>query len=278
MKTSKVAWSFPIAPHNDPCLKNNRNLITTLIPNCTIAIVCANFNSNITHNLLKGAQALASIFGIKTEVYHVPGAVELTYMTKRLLLRLQSESPSNPHAMKDISEYSLQGIVVLGAVVRGESAHFEYVCQSVTHGITECNLLGIIPVIFGVLTTDSLEQAESRSTITNINEGLYTFDSSSAKKFNKSKKSNKNRDAKETKEDNNDDMLEGIERAFMDQNGSYMKNNGFSATLSLVNMIIQDLLLVSGLHEGTRKDVSKSIRTEGTRTQEQMEILGTFVQ
>ena len=54
-------------------------------------------------------------------------------------------------------------IVVIGSVIRGETAHFDYVCQSVTQGVTQLNLKAEIPVIFCVLTDDTLEQAIARS-------------------------------------------------------------------------------------------------------------------
>ena len=78
--------------------------------------------------------------------FSVPGTVELTYAASKVL-------------GKNIAD----AIVVIGSVIRGETAHFDYVCQSVTQGITQLNLKAEIPVIFCVLTDDTLEQAIARS-------------------------------------------------------------------------------------------------------------------
>lgn len=76
-----------------------------------------------------------------------PGAFELPYVTQQLLLK-----------RPDVT-----GVVTLGAVVRGETPHFEYVSQSVSHGIMQVSLTHKTPVTFGVLTVDTLEQAHARA-------------------------------------------------------------------------------------------------------------------
>jgi 6,7-dimethyl-8-ribityllumazine synthase len=79
-------------------------------------------------------------------VKHVPGSFELTLGAQFL------------------AEYTeVDAIICIGCVIRGETSHFDYICQSVTHGITELNLEYGIPFIFGVLTTENHEQAFDRA-------------------------------------------------------------------------------------------------------------------
>jgi len=114
-----------------------------------IGIVVSEWNSNITNKLLKGAYETLLKFGVKADdiiVEYVPGSFELTYGSKLLIEK------SDVHA-----------VIMLGCVIQGETPHFTYVCQSVTHGATELNLKYNIPVIFGVLTTNTLEQAKARA-------------------------------------------------------------------------------------------------------------------
>lgn len=129
-----------------------------------IAIAVADWNSNITHKLLEGAVETlkrASVEEIK--VMHVPGAFELT----NAAARLRQEPGTWGGGLYD-------AVIVIGCVVRGDTPHFDYVCQGVTHGISMLNAtpiknLGlsalpiITPVIFCVLTTDTMEQAEVRA-------------------------------------------------------------------------------------------------------------------
>ena len=77
---------------------------------------------------------------------HVPGTVELTYAAARLIER----------------EPRLSAVVVIGCVIQGETPHFDYVCQSVTQGVTALNLQAKVPVIFSVLTTLNKQQALDR--------------------------------------------------------------------------------------------------------------------
>ena len=113
-----------------------------------IGIVVAEWNRNITEKLLRGACDTLERHGVKPEnivVKRVPGSFELTFGAKRL-----AESKE------------LDAIIVLGCVVRGDTPHFDYVCSGVTHGITELNLMYDIPFIFGMLTTNTMQQAEDR--------------------------------------------------------------------------------------------------------------------
>lgn len=112
------------------------------------AIVVADWNSEITYALCQGAIDTFVKHGVPEEnisVTHVPGTVELTFAASRLL----------------VDEYD--AIVVIGCVIRGGTPHFDYVCQSVTQGVTILNAQGVTPVIFSVLTCDDSEQALDRA-------------------------------------------------------------------------------------------------------------------
>lgn len=114
-----------------------------------IGIVVSEWNKPITENLLKGAIQTLLKFGVKQGnivVEHVPGSFELTYGAKKLIEKIDPDS-----------------VIVIGCVIQGETPHFTFVCDSVTQGITELNILHDIPVIFGLLTTNTLEQAKARS-------------------------------------------------------------------------------------------------------------------
>lgn len=122
-----------------------------------IGIVVSEWNSPVTENLLKGAVDTLVLAGVKKSdiiIEYVPGSVELTLGAQTLLEGTLS------HA-----------IIVLGCVVQGETAHFDYVCDSVTQGITTLNINYNTPVIFGVLTTNNQEQAEARAGGTHGNKG-----------------------------------------------------------------------------------------------------------
>ncbi|SRR5579883_1148187 len=114
----------------------------------TFAIVVSQFNSSITDKLLTGALNRLMEAGIAEKnitVIHVPGAVEIPFVTQRL---------AKAHKHK--------AIICLGAVIRGDTDHYDYVCQQVSQGCQRVMLDYDIPVIFGVLTTDTIEQAEER--------------------------------------------------------------------------------------------------------------------
>ena len=115
----------------------------------TIGIVVSEWNTNITEKLLIGAINTLEKHGVKPEniiTRRVPGSFELTFGAKRL-----AESKE------------LNAIIILGCVVKGDTPHFDYDCSGVTQGITELNLMYDIPFIFGLLTTDTMEQSEDRA-------------------------------------------------------------------------------------------------------------------
>jgi 6,7-dimethyl-8-ribityllumazine synthase len=114
-----------------------------------VGVVVAEWNSFITDKLLYGACETLKKHGISDEnirIYKVPGSFELTFGAQQL-----------------IKYGDVDAVIVLGCVIRGGTPHFDYVCSSVTQGITELNATHDIPVIFGVLTTDTPEQAEDRA-------------------------------------------------------------------------------------------------------------------
>lgn len=116
--------------------------------NFNVAIVVSRFNSDITNKLLEGAiERLHELEFADDQitVVWVPGAVEIPIVAQRLA--------------KD-NEYA--AIITLGAVVYGETYHFDYVCDQVSQGCQRVALDNDIPVIFGVLTTKSMEQAIER--------------------------------------------------------------------------------------------------------------------
>lgn len=132
-------------------LKQNDGSDKTLpkIRDLKVAIVAAEWNSKITDALLQGAIERLHDEGYPdscADVFRVPGTVELTFAASRLI---------------DTDMYD--AIIVLGCVIRGDTSHFDYVCQSVTQGITTLNATGNVPVIFGVLTTDNEQQALDRA-------------------------------------------------------------------------------------------------------------------
>lgn len=122
------------------------------VPNASemaFGIVVSDWNSDVTFKLLEGAQETLIKHGVDPEnvcVFHVPGSFELVYASKR---------------MGD--ELDVDAIIALGCVVRGGTPHFDYVCQGTTNGISQLNAEGKVPVIFGLLTTDDMQQSLDRS-------------------------------------------------------------------------------------------------------------------
>lgn len=114
-----------------------------------IAIAVAEWNGDITSALLKGALDLFESEGYgkdHVDIFSVPGAIELTFAASNLI---------------ESSRYD--AVIVIGCVIRGGTPHFDYVCQSVTQGVTALNADRDIPVIFGVLTVDNHQDAVDRA-------------------------------------------------------------------------------------------------------------------
>ncbi len=114
----------------------------------SVAIIVSQFNHDITQALLAGAVKHLLAHGICEQdimVIEVPGAVEIPFIAQRL-------AKQNHHAV----------IIALGAVIRGDTTHYDYVCQQVSDGCQRVALAFETPVIFGVLTTENEAQAWDR--------------------------------------------------------------------------------------------------------------------
>ena len=114
-----------------------------------IGIVVSRFNANITSRLLAGALEALRAHGADEEdltVVHVPGAFELPLAAQRLA-----------------HKGNVQAVICLGAVIRGETPHFEYVAAQASEGIAAVARTCGLPVTFGVITADTMEQALARA-------------------------------------------------------------------------------------------------------------------
>ncbi len=113
------------------------------------AILVSRFNSMISKQLLEGAIDCLNRHGAadnSADVYWVPGTREIPTVAKKL-----------------VDKGTYDGIICLGAVIKGATSHFDYVAQEVSRGVSELAYNSAIPVIFGVLTTDNVEQALERA-------------------------------------------------------------------------------------------------------------------
>src|SRR3990167_5525624 len=113
-----------------------------------IALVVSRFNASITDALASGAIAYLREQGLTEAAIKrvdVPGAIEIPLITLTLAKTKRYDA-----------------IIALGAVIRGETSHYDYVCEQVSQGCQRVALENEIPVIFGVLTTETIEQAEAR--------------------------------------------------------------------------------------------------------------------
>lgn len=113
-----------------------------------IAVVTAQFNNEITLKLEEGALRNLKKSGLSEKqivVVRVPGAFEIPLVVQKLL-----------------QKKSIDGVIALGAVIRGETTHYDYVCQAVERGCSGLSLKFKKPVGFGVLTTESVAQAKAR--------------------------------------------------------------------------------------------------------------------
>ncbi len=112
-------------------------------------IVVSEWNYNITGKLLEGALKTLKKHGATDEnimVKTVPGSFELVFGANQFI------------------EYTeVDAIIVIGCVVRGDTPHFDYVCMGTTQGVAQLNTTGNVPVIYGLITTNTMEQAEDRA-------------------------------------------------------------------------------------------------------------------
>ena len=125
--------------------------------NNKIAIIVSSFNSEITVNLYDGAiNCLKNndISGVNIKTYWVPGSLEIPYLAAKLA-----------------SSKKFDGIIALGAVIKGETAHFEYISESVTNSISKLSLKARIPIIYGILNSYDYNQAIKRASYNNLDKG-----------------------------------------------------------------------------------------------------------
>lgn len=115
----------------------------------TFGIVVSEWNTAITEGLFKGAETALLDLGVKPENitrWNVPGSFELIYGAARMQQKL-----------------AVDAIITIGCVIKGETMHFEFVCEGVTQGIKDLNVKAEIPVIFCVLTDNNEQQSLERS-------------------------------------------------------------------------------------------------------------------
>jgi len=120
-------------------------------------IVVSEWNENITNSLYNGAyDTLIECGANPTDIsrYNVPGSYELVF------------------GAKIAAKSKVDAIICLGSIIQGETKHFDFVCNAVVLGIKDLNLALNIPVIFGVLTDDTIQQAENRSGGKHGNKGI----------------------------------------------------------------------------------------------------------
>lgn len=115
-----------------------------------VGVVVSNWNDTVTEGLFEGAKTALLDCGLQKDNlirWDVPGSFELIFGAKRMIERFED----------------LDAVIVIGCVIKGETMHFEFVCEGVTHGIKDLNLISDIPVIFCVLTDNNMEQSLARS-------------------------------------------------------------------------------------------------------------------
>lgn len=136
--------------------QGNTNLFqnNTGIPkqDACVVIVRTDWNAKVVDELEKGCRKILTGQGIKTiHTITVPGAVEIPFIINKYW-ELYQHRDDRP-----------QSFIALGCVIKGGTPHFDYVCRSVTDGVTQLNLQLPVPVIFGVLTVDDEQQATDRT-------------------------------------------------------------------------------------------------------------------
>lgn len=114
----------------------------------TIHVVVSQWNDSITTALCKGTIETLKKHGVQDsniKIWNVPGSFELIYGSKKA----QSFNPD--------------AVIAIGSVIKGETQHFDFVCQAVSQGVKDLNIVSEVPVIFCVLTDNTLQQAKDRS-------------------------------------------------------------------------------------------------------------------
>ncbi|MGB1186410.1 MAG: 6,7-dimethyl-8-ribityllumazine synthase [Flavobacteriaceae bacterium] len=129
--------------------QNSKHIVHEKLPvaqDLRFALIVSQWNSEITNRLYDGAyQILQQQQAKQIDRIDVPGSFELVYASRLAIKK------------------NYDAIIAIGNVIRGETSHFDYVCQGVTNGIQQLNAMGTVPVIFCVLTDDTIEQSRARS-------------------------------------------------------------------------------------------------------------------
>ncbi|WP_185858037.1 6,7-dimethyl-8-ribityllumazine synthase [Blattabacterium cuenoti] len=126
--------------------------------NLKLAIIVSLWNKEITSRLYKGAYETLIRLGVlkeKIKTWEVPGSFELIYSSKKIA-----------HC------YNFDSIITIGSLIQGETPHFEYLCQAISHGIKDINIKYDVPVIFCVLSDRNQQQSFDRSGGKNGNKGI----------------------------------------------------------------------------------------------------------
>lgn len=132
--------------------KNLSNYDKNTIPNTKglrFGIVVSEWNYNVTGGMYKGAVAALQDNGVPGDAivtWNVPGSFELVYGSKKM-----------------IETQGVDAVIAIGSVIQGETKHFDFVCGAVSQGIKDLNVLTDVPVIFCVLTDNTMQQAIDRS-------------------------------------------------------------------------------------------------------------------
>jgi 6,7-dimethyl-8-ribityllumazine synthase len=116
--------------------------------NLKIGIVVSMWNHSITNNLLRGSVALLESKNTAPEniqIIYVPGSFELVYGCRKM------------------QKKGVDVVIAIGSVIRGETKHFDFICNATANGIKDLNISGTCPVIFCVLTVDNIQQSIDRS-------------------------------------------------------------------------------------------------------------------
>jgi len=120
-----------------------------------IAIVASCFNEEVVSGLIKGATSTLTKYGVEEiSLIRVPGAFELAATCRLVAVEGRHDA-----------------VIALGAVIKGDTDHYQYICEAVTRGLTELSLHSPVPVLFGVLTTQTEELALKRSDPAGDNKG-----------------------------------------------------------------------------------------------------------
>ena len=140
--------------------KNLSHFDKAAIPNAKdfrFGIVVSQWNASITEALFSGAYTTLIEQGVPEEnilKYDVPGSFELIYASKKM------------------QQQKVDAVIAIGSVIQGETKHFDFVCEAVSQGIKDLNVLHDIPVIFCVLTDNTMQQAIDRSGGKHGNKGV----------------------------------------------------------------------------------------------------------